>query len=326
MRVTQGFTVPGATNANLEMGIKMRLDPRRLLDLLAVARHGSFSSAAEAIRVSQPALSQSIAVLERGLGVRVLDRDRHGARLTEFGKALVFHAQALESLLDRAKEETRLRSLGIEGLLALGITPITAVGLVPQALEVLLRDTPNVSVSVMEDLDDRILSMLRSRELDLIISRLGVSQDYPDVETEALVLADWSLIARAQHPLASLPSVSIKDLGGVKWVLPSGGSAFRRQLENLFATAGISWPSRVINTNSILAIKAIVMSTDCVTIMSPRLIEVEREVGRLCAVELTDVVPLRPVGLMWRANEELSPIAARFAQVLRQVVHENAAA
>ncbi|MBK9351807.1 MAG: LysR family transcriptional regulator [Sulfuritalea sp.] len=215
-----------------------------MLELLAVARHGSLSGAAEAIGVSQPALSQSIAVLEHGLGVRVLDRDRHGARLTEFGKTLVFHAQALESLLDRAKVDTRLRSLGVEGLLALGITPITAVGLVPIALESLLRDTPNVSVSVVEDLDDKILSMLRARELDLVISRLGVGPDYPDVETEPLLLADWSLILRSEHPLASLSSVSLKDLDGVKWVLPAGGSAFRRQLENMFATAGIGWPTQ----------------------------------------------------------------------------------
>ncbi len=303
----------------------MRLDPRRLLELLAVARHGSLSGAAEAIGVSQPALSQSIAVLEHGLGVRVLDRDRHGARLTEFGKTLVFHAQALESLLDRAKVDTRLRSLGVEGLLALGITPITAVGLVPIALESLLRETPNVSVSVVEDLDDKILSMLRARELDLVISRLGVGPDYPDVETEPLLLADWSLILRSEHPLASLSSVSLKDLDGVKWVLPAGGSAFRRQLENMFATAGIGWPTRAINTNSILAIKAIVMSSDCVTIMSPRLVEVEREIGRISTVALTDVGPLRPVGLMWRANDELSPIAARFADVLRRVAQGSAA-
>lgn len=304
----------------------MRLDPRRLLDLLAVAKHGSFSGAAEATHVSQPALSQSIALLEHGLSVRVLDRDRHGARLTEFGKTLIFHARALESLLERAKEDTRLRALGMEGSLAIGITPVTAVGLVPLALEILLRDTPNVSVSVTEDIDDRILSTLRSRELDLIISRLGVGSDYTDVETEPLVYANWSLIMRTEHPLASLSAVSLKDLSDLKWVLPAGGSAFRQQMENVFMAAGVNWPSRAISTNSILAIKAIVMNTDCVTIMSPRLVDVECELGRLCAVEMTDVAPLQPVGLIWRANEEQTPIAARFAQAIRRVAHESAVA
>ena len=304
----------------------MRLDPRRLLDLLAIAKHGSFSAAAEANHVSQPALSQSIALLEHGLDVRVLDRDRHGARLTEFGKTLIFHAQALESLLERAKEDTRLRALGMEGSLAIGITPVTAVGLVPLALEMLLRDTPNVSVSVTEDIDDRILSMLRSRELDLIISRLGVSPDYSDIESEPLIYANWSLIMRSEHPLASLSAVSLKDLSELKWVLPAGGSAFRQQMENVFMAAGVNWPSRAISTNSILAIKAIVMNTDCVTIMSPRLVDVECELGRLRAVEMSDVAPLPPVGLIWRSNEEHTPIAMRFAQAIRRVAHESAVA
>lgn len=300
----------------------MRLDPRRLLDLLAIARHGSFSGAAEAINVSQPGLSQSIAQLEHGLGdIRLLERDRRGARLNAFGKSLAFHAQALESLLDRAMEETRLRSLGIEGVLAIGITPVTAAGLVPRALEVLLRVSPNVQVLITEDIDDKILSMLRSRELDLIVSRLGVSADYPDIETEPLVFADWSLITRAQHPLANLSSVSIKDLANAQWVLPAGGSAFRRHMESVFAMAGISWPQRAISTNSILAIKSIVMNTDCVTIMAPQLVEVECEVGRLIAIELSDLAPQRPVGLMWRAKEEMSPIAVRFAQEVRRLAH-----
>ena len=299
----------------------MRLDPRRLLDLLAIARHGSFSGAAEATNVSQPGLSQNIAQLEHGLGVRLLDRDRHGARLNDFGKALALHAQALECLLERAKEETRLLSLGLEGLLSIGITPVTAVGLVPKALEVLLRTAPNVQVSVTEDIDDRILAMLRSRELDLIVSRLGVNPVYPDIETEPLVFADWALIMRAQHPLASQPSVSLKDLGDAKWVLPAGGSAFRVHMETVFDRAGIHWPTRAISTNSILAIKSIVMNTDCVTLMAPQLVEVECEVGRLCAVKLSDLEPLRPVGLMWRSNEQLSPIASRFVQEVRRIAH-----
>lgn len=293
----------------------MRIDPRRLLDLLAVARHGSFSGAAEALNVSQPGLSQSIALLEHGLGVRVLERGRHGARLTEPGEALIFHARALESLLDRAMEETRLRSLGIEGPLAIGVTPITAAALVPEALALLLKDTPDISVTVTEGLDDELVAMLRARELDLVVSRLRPGIE--EVETEPLVMSDWALITNPGHPLARRESLSLSEVTGVRWVVPAGGSAFRRQMEMVFAGAGIEWPVRGISTNSILAIKTIVMNSDCVTAMSPALVEVECKAGRLCAVPLTDVAPLQPVGMIWRAGDELSPIAARFAKVLR---------
>ena len=259
------------------------------------------------------------------MGVRVLDRDRNGARLNEYGKALAFYAQSIESMLDRAKEETRLRSLGMEGALSIGISPVTSVGLVPQALEALLRDSPNVSVSITEDLDDRLLAMLRSGDLDLVVSRLGSDADYPDVASEPLFFADWTLIMRGQHPLSSLSSLSLKDLSEVIWVLPADGSSFRRQMETVFMTAGVDWPTRAITTNSILAIKSIVMSTNCVTIMSPRLVDVERELGRIHSVELTDLAPLLPVGLKWRGNDTLPPIASRFAELLRRLAHRATA-
>lgn len=299
----------------------MRIDPRRLLDLLAVARHGSFTGAAEALSVSQPGLSQSIAQLEHGVGARVLVRDRHGARLTEIGQVLEFHARALDSLLSRAKEETRLRSIGVEGPLAVGITPITAAALVPQALAMLCRETPRVCVSVVEGLDDELVAMLRARELDLVVSRLRPS--IPDVQSEPLIVSDWALITRPNHPLAGRMSISLREICGVQWVLPAGGSAFRRQMEVVFEAAGVAWPTCGISTNSILAIKAIVMSTECVTVMSPALVNVERNAGRLQAIALKDIAPLQPVGMMWRKDDELSPIATRFAKILRLAAADN---
>lgn len=298
----------------------MGINPRRLLDFLSVSRHGSFSGAAQATNASQPGLSQSIAQLEHGLGVRVFERDRHGVQLTQSGQALTFHAKALESLLERAQEEMRLRALGIEGPLAIGITPIAAASLVPEALAVLLRETPKVSVTVVEGLDDEIVAMLRSRELDLVISRVGPQDS--DLEVEPLITSDWALITQPRHPLAALSEISLKEVGNVQWVLPAGGSAFRRQIESVFTSAAVRWPNHGITTNSILAIKAFVMTSDCVTIMSPSLVEIECAAGRLRATPLTDVGPLRPVGMIWQRDFELSPIAARFAKVLRFVAAE----
>lgn len=299
----------------------MRIDPRRLLDLLAVARHGTISAAAEALSVSQPGLSQSISQLEHGLGAKVLERDRHGARLTDLGQVLMFHAQALESLLDRAKEETRLRSLGIEGPLAVGITPITAASLVPKALGLLFEQSPRVAVSLVEGLDDELVAMLRARELDVVVSRLRPG--LKGVDSEPLVLSDWALITGPRHPLATRSSVTLAEIPTDHWVLPAGGSAFRRQMEMVFASASLPWPTMGVSTNSILAIKAIVMNTEGVTIMSPGLVEVERLAGRLQVVPLKDVAPLQPVGMMWRSGEALSPIAARFAKVLRFVAADS---
>lgn len=302
----------------------IRIDPRRLLDLLAVARSGSFSAAAADTNVSQPALSQSIALLERELGQKALERGRQGARLNGFGEALVFHAEALEALLARAREEMRLRAAGVEGKLAVGITPVTAVDFVPRALQRLIAEAPNLSVSVIEGLDREIIEMLRTRQLDLVISRIGIGPDYPDVDEERLFLADWKLIMRHGHALDTGNPVRLADLAGVRWVLPAGGSAFREQMEWVFASVGVGWPVRGISTNSILAIKSLVMNTDGVSLMASPLVEVEVKAGYLRAVPIADVGAQRPVGLMWRRDDKLPPIAQRFADIVREIARGEA--
>jgi DNA-binding transcriptional LysR family regulator len=305
------------------MASRVRVDPGRLLDLLSVARHGSFSAAAAAIHVSQPGLSRSIALLEREVGAKLLDRGRHGARLNAVGTALVFHAEALEALLARAHEEMHLRGLGLEGTVKLGVTPITAAGIVPRALEVLVERAPQVTVSITEGLDSEIADLLRRGHLDLVVSRIGGATDYPALSQEELFFSDWGLIMRLAHPLGTRRSVRLAELNDARWVLPAGGSAFRQQMQEVFAAANLGWPVNSISTNSVLAIKSIVMTTDCVSLMARELVEVEVAAGRLKVVALEDVGSQRPVGMMWRRSEALSPIAARVADIFRQVAREE---
>jgi LysR family transcriptional regulator, regulator of abg operon len=304
----------------------IKIDPRRLLDLLAIARSGSFSSAAEASHVSQPALSQSIALLERELGQRTLERGRQGAKLTKFGEALVFHAEALEGLLARAREDVHLHSLGLEGNLAIGITPVTAVDFVPRALKRLLEQAPHASIRVIEGLDREIIEMLRTRLIDLVISRIGIGPDYPDIEEQRLFLADWKLIMRRGHRLDTGAALRLADLADEQWVLPAGGSAFREQMELVLAAAGVKWPARGVSTNSILAIKSMVMNSDGISIMAGRLVAIEAEAGYLRAVPLMDVGARRPVGLMWRKDDSLSPLSQRFVNIVHSLSREEDAA
>ena len=301
----------------------MRIDPRRLLDFLAVARHGSFSAAADALNVSQPGLSQSIAQLEHGLGdVRLLERDRHGARLTPLGEALAFHARAIDAQLNRAGEDMRLRMAGLAGELRVGVTPVSAAQLVPQAVTALLQVAPEVGVVLIEQLDQDLLSMLQAHELDLVVCRLR-SVPASGLAHEALSSADWSVVVSPSHPLAQRASVSMQELAQERWVLPASGSAFRDQMELVFGAAGLPWPAVSISSNSVAAIKAMVMASDCMTVMAPALVAVEREAGRLCTVPISDVTAMQPVGMIWRDNDETSPITLRFMQILRETAAQH---
>src|SRR5690606_32653673 len=267
----------------------MDIDPRHLAILRRIAESGSFTRAAASLRISQPALSNSIAQLERLLGVRVLERGRHGARLTEFGHGLVRRARALDAHLKGAVEEVRLRKLGAEGPLAVGVTPVTAADLVPRALGLLKRRTPALSVAIVQGLEEDHMAMMEVGAPDLVVRPVGVYPSRPEVVEEPLILAPLSLIVRTRPPLAPRRSVALKELADAEWALPSERSAFRRQLEALFLTAGMQWPTLCVTTNSMVALKSVVMHSDAVTIMPEQLVAFERGAGRLRCIRLRDV-------------------------------------
>jgi DNA-binding transcriptional LysR family regulator len=304
----------------------MKLEPRQLTHLAAIAACGSFSRAAERLSVSQPALSASIAQLERTVGGRVLDRGRHGARLTELGHILARHSQAVDSQLSMAAEEIRLRKSGGYGPLVIGVTPVTAASLVPEALGRLKRAIPRLSAFVIEGVFDEGMSMLRAGQIDLFVGPVGIFPGSSEIVEQPLTSDPLALVVRSQHPLASKASLSLRDLRSADWVLPSERSAFRRHLEALFISAGVQWPASYIGTNSMTSLKAIVMRSDCVTIMPRRLIRLERKAARLAAVRLRDRGSRRSLGLSWVRHRGLSPMAEQFADCLRDEARRERAA
>ncbi len=301
----------------------MALEPKQLMHLAMIAGHGSFSRAAAAMNISQPALSSSMAALERTIGARVLDRGRHGAKVTEIGSALVRHAHALQSQLAHAVEEAHLKKLGGEGPLKIGVTPATAANLVPQALGRLHRENPNISVSIQEGVLDEAMTALHIGEVDVVVGPIAIYPAARDLIEEPLVSDPLSVVMRAQHPLASLRSISLKNLRDVSWALPSERSAFRRQLEALFVTAGVQWPTLCLTTNSMTALKSIVLNSDAITIMPRRLIALESEARRLACVRLRDTGRERMLGMTWSRRRGLSPLAERFLTLLREIAAEE---
>jgi LysR family pca operon transcriptional activator len=295
----------------------MAVDPKRLIELLSIAETGSFTKAAAARRVSQPALSNSMAVLEQSLGVRVLERGRNGAVLTDYGRLLVTHAQALGALLARAEDDVRLKRQGLEGSLHIGASPLACVALVPNAVAALTRKTPNIRVVLDERPDDQLLHGLRTGAFDLTVNPAGAVSDPPDIARETLIGDVPVVLVRRRHPLARRRLVALKDIGDVHWVFPSAQTAMWRHIEALFAAENVPWPANYVTTNSMLGLRALVMGSDSVTISSPHLMELELATGQLVGIPLRKRHFRREIVLRRRKEQPLSPLAERFVAALR---------
>jgi LysR family transcriptional regulator of gallate degradation len=301
----------------------MEFDLKQLRNLLAIARQGSFSRAAAALNMSQPALSNSIVQLERRLHDRVLDRGRHGAQLTGLGQLLVRHAELIEVGLERALKEIRTHERAAVGPLLIGVTPIAAAQLVPRALRRLRQETPNLSASVLEMAFADAMPALLKGQIDLMVGPVGVYAKVDGVEEERLTTDPFAVIVRSGHPLCRRRSISLRELADAAWVLPNDQSAFHHQLEALFIVAGVAWPTNAIVTNSMVALKSMVVHGDGVTIIPRQLVALEREAGLLHCIDLIEAGAARALGLSWARDRKLSPLAQRFAEIIRACASEE---
>ena len=146
------------------------MDPRRLLTFREVARQRSFSRAAETLSLTQSAVSQQVAALERQLGTRLLDRRPGGLRLTSAGEQLLEHAGAIADRLTLADTQIAEEVAAQRRELRIGAFPSVLATIVPVAVSALLAREPDLQISVTEGRTDELASGVRDGSLHLAVA------------------------------------------------------------------------------------------------------------------------------------------------------------
>ncbi|MGE0564999.1 MAG: LysR family transcriptional regulator [Pseudolabrys sp.] len=300
----------------------MKPDPRLLRYLRSIAEHGSFSQAAAAENISQPALSNKIALLEQQLGVSVMERGRHGATLNEYGTILLRYARAVDAMIDRAREEVEHKRHGDEGPLVVGATPATLVKLVPTAVGKLTAGQGRIAISIVEGDDEAIIDKLHAGEIDLMISASGSGTKYRGIVQETLLQLPMEVVVSTTNPLSKLKTASLDQLASQQWVFPPPDSIYRRHVAAIFLNAGVTFPESHWTCSSMMSLKSMIQYTHCIGIMPRHTFELERQSGFLQGIRLRDITAHRTVGVMRLRSRTLSPLAERFVEVLREVARD----
>jgi DNA-binding transcriptional LysR family regulator len=202
------------------------LDVRRLRVLREVAAHGSFSAAAEALSYTQSAVSQQIAALEREAGSRLVERSARGVRLTDAGRALVAHADAILARLADAEEEL-LAIAGLRGgRLRLAAFPSACATLMPLAVARFRERHPGVELSLHPAEPDVGLRLLRAGEADIALSIRATFSTRTDDDVDAVTLLDdpMYIMLHRDHPMAGRARLRLGDLAGDSWMIGTAGN------------------------------------------------------------------------------------------------------
>jgi molybdate transport repressor ModE-like protein len=209
------------------------LDVRRLLILREVARHGSFSAAARALKYSQSAVSQQIATLEREADARLIERTGRTVRLTDAAWALVRRTEVIVAELAAADAELRALASGHGGRIRLSTFASAATSLVPVALTRFRATHPEVEVelSLVESPTDAA-GRVRAGEVDLALLVRPVDAPTSATGIRLHPLFDDPMLAvlPAGHRLASRPEIALTDLADEAWVLGGGADCPDREL------------------------------------------------------------------------------------------------
>lgn len=292
------------------------LDVRRLVVLREVAVQGSFSAAAQALTYSQSAVSQQIATLEREAGTRLVERNGRSVRLTDAGRALMAHAEAVLARLDEAEQELGELAGLRRGRLRLASFPTAIATLVPRAVAEFSRRHPDVDLTVVDDHHQGVLRRLARWELDLALVYDHASLPAPEVALERTHLLDdpFDLVVPHGHPLAGRTSAALAQLAGETWIGGTPGGAYARIVLHCCRAAGFE-PRVVFGSDDYHAVQAFV-AVGLGVAMLPRLALTVPRPG-LARVPLDDP-PVREIAAARLAASFRSAAATSMLGVLQE--------
>jgi molybdate transport repressor ModE-like protein len=279
------------------------LDVRRLQTLRAVAREGSLTAAAKSLGYTQPAVSHHIARLEEEVGTAVLTRLGRGVQLTDAGRALVEHADAVLARLADAEEEVAAIAGLRAGRVRLAAFPSASATLMAGALSGLRARHPGIEVVFTEAEPEDALPRLREGELDLVVGfsyQAVGSGDGRDLEARPLLRDPSLAVLPPAHPLAGGPGpLDLADLHGETWI--AGCERCRVHLLHVARDAGFE-PPIAYATDDYVTVQALVAGGLGVTLL-PSL--------ALAAVRRDDIAVRAVAGEPGRTVEVVMPLAER---------------
>lgn len=187
------------------------MELRHLRYFVSVAEELHFRKAAEKLHIVQPALSKQIAALENELGIELLERDRRHVALTEAGAAFLQEAVEIIAHTNGAIQRAQAVSRGEVGRLNIGFIHPALADLLPRSLRRFRKHYPAVKLSLSEATTRAAIEKVASRSMHFAFTRLPTAPR-PDLRTEPVSEEPVVVVVRRDHPLATAPVVTLRDL------------------------------------------------------------------------------------------------------------------
>ena len=282
---------------------------RTLLTLLSV---GSYTKTADALHLTQPAVSHQIKQLEQEYGIQIFRKGKKGLNPTPEGEILIKYARRVQALDQGVRQELEDSRRHLRRL-SVGITTTLGEYLVSQIFVDYCNEHPEVSINIYSDSLNHLHTMLSLYQLDLIIVEGAIqSESYVNVllDTDFLCLA-----VSPQHPFATRTAVTLQELKRERFILRTQSAGTRTLFEEALLRQGenIRDFNIVIETDNITTIKELVSAGLGVTVMAHSACRQEERAGKLSLVPVENMNMPREINIVHRKDFE-------HAEILRDIL------
>jgi len=301
-----------------QIGRRLRL--RDLHVLFTVAERGSMAKAAVQLGVSQPAVSEVIADLERALGVRLLDRRPQGVEPTIYGHALLKRGKVAFDELKQGIRDIESLADPTVGELRIGCAESITSAIVTPVIERFLQQYPRVVLHVHRLATPMLeLPELRERVLDIVLTRIvtPLAGDSEDLNAEILFNDQFVIATGMQNRWARRRKIDLPELAGEPWILTPPDSLTYMLVGEAFRARGLNMPTVRLMTFS-LDLRARLLATGpFITALQGFLLRLnaDRFPFKILPVELP--TPPWPIVIVTLKNRTLNPVAQLFIDHVR---------
>ena len=288
---------------------------------VAVAEKHQFSSAATTLGVSQSTLSQALAALETGLGTQLIERSTRRVFLTAAGTELLPRAQAVIEAADAFSAAAAGSSDPLRTGIRLGLIPTVAPYVLPTILAGLSEELPELTVRVIEDQTERLLTVLREGSLDAAL--IALPADTAGVTEIPIYDEDFVLALPPGHPLSDKRRVPTAALADLPLLLLDEGHCLRDQALDVCHKAGVR--AELANTRAASLATAVQCVTGGlgVTLIPQSAVPVEAVRSRLGLAQFAAPRPGRRIGLVFRSSSGRDESYRRLAATIGTLISNS---
>lgn len=295
-----------------EAGLKIN----HLRILAALQQLGQVQKVAEALHVTQPAISKQLREVESVMGVRLFQRTGNRVEFTVVGARLARRAGEILQQLVNVEVEITALAQGFTGTLAMGTITTAAQVVVPEAILRFRELAPRATVQLVESTANELLAMLDAGQLDLVVVRLPGKQGLRPGLSEVVLDDPLVLCCNVRHPLAAKRDLAWADLAGAGCITPTAGSYAHQAFMDLLASKQLNL-DMAVESISLSANVALVSAGELLGLLPLSLARRLAQEHRIAILPLSTEQLLAQVSVHWNSSDA-NPLTAIMAGCLAE--------